>query len=354
MMLVLSHLFGRKVCKESDDPETAEMIRRSPSMVYLPPLPEKAAALLRQHNANTLSIFTSYVKTFAQQHLKGEDRQLPLTNMVVGNQTPIKAEVSTMSKPNGHAPGIAHSSSEIPLVETPFAFLQTLPAPRARSAFVALSGHSDDFVTITDLCTSSRSGIFLESAVIPHLELHPDESRTPLNAYLLDFFMHGSIKPLEVANGIRRSDVWFDLNNFSLVLATIVTSLAGYLGLGKGDVDEEILETMGFGDLAENEDDEEVAENSTLTTSAPMQPTHSMPPTNSGSVVGSKKLGQVADDWDMAEDAIVAQQQLDKEEETRVAHFGMDDEEYKRLMKVYQAFKKLKTEFDAKFYEIWA
>src|SRR6266487_1189690 len=89
------------------------------------------------------------------------------------------------------------------------AFLPTLPVPRARSVFVALSGHGDNFMTINYLCTSARSGIFLESAVIPHIEIYPDESRTLLNAYLLDFFMHGSVQPLGSANGIRRSDVWF-------------------------------------------------------------------------------------------------------------------------------------------------
>ncbi len=353
-MLVLSHLFGRKVCKEIDDPETAEMIRRSPSMVYLPPLPEKAAALLRQHNTNTLSIFTSYVKTFAQQQVKGEDRQLPLTNMIFGSQDPIKTDVVSTGKPNGHAPGTAYNDSKVHAVDESFAFIPTLPAPQARSAFVALSGHSDDFVTIADLCTSARSGVFLESAVIPHLELHPDESRTPLNAYLLDFFTHGSIKPLEVANGIRRSDVWFDLNDFSLVLATIVTSLAGYLGIGSGDIDDEMLEVMGFGDLAEIDDDEEVAETSTVTTSVSMQSTQTTISTSSSTGAGNKKSKRVAEDWDAAEDAIVAQQEADKEEKTKAANFGTDDEEYKKLMQVYRAFKRLKTEFDAKFYEIWA
>lgn len=352
-MLVLSHLFGRKVCRETDDPATAEKIRRSPSMVYLPPLPENAAALLRKHNADTLSIFTSYVKTFAEQHVKGTDRQLPLTNIAVGSEKLINAEV-VISTPNGHAPETAPNRSEISTVNTCFAFLPSLPAPRARSSFVALSGHGDDFVTITDLCTSARSGIFLESAVIPHLELHPDESRTPLNAYLLDFFTHGSIKPLETANGIRRGDVWFDLNDFSLVLATIVTGLAGYLGIGKGDIDDEILETMGFGDLAENDDDEEMAEISTITTSASMPPTLSTPPTSSSTGTGRRKEERVAEDWDTAEDAIVAQQQIDKEEEGKAAHFRTDDQEDKKLMKVYMAFKKLKTEFDAKFREIWA
>ena len=69
MMLVLSHLFGRLVTREVDDPEEAEKIHRSPSIVYLPPMPEEAATILRKHNKDTLDIFTTYVKTFAAQHV---------------------------------------------------------------------------------------------------------------------------------------------------------------------------------------------------------------------------------------------------------------------------------------------
>ena len=184
LLLVLSHLFGRRVCREIDDEEEAEKIKNSPSMVYLPPLPNEAADVLRNHNKHTLDIFTTYVKTFAAQYVKEEDRYLPLT------KTPVGASPSN----NSEAPeGID--------------FLPNLPAPHARSPFVALSGLGDEFKTIEDLCSSTREGVFLEAAVIPHLELHPDETRSPLNAYLLDFFKHGSVKPLEMANGIRKSDV---------------------------------------------------------------------------------------------------------------------------------------------------
>ena len=75
--------------------------------------------------------------------------------------------------------------------------------------------------------------MFLEEAVIPHLYVYPDESKTPLNACtykkcpgilkllltaafwnldLYDFFMHGDLEALEKANGVRKSDVWFLLN----------------------------------------------------------------------------------------------------------------------------------------------
>lgn len=342
MMLVLSHIFGRETVRAPDNEIMAEKIRRSPSVVYLPAMPKKAAAVLREHNAQTLDIFTTYVKTFAEQHATGEELHLPLSRVSVG---PSAGEEGG----NGHAVG------EPEKTEFDLSFLPSLPAPHARSPFVALSGHGDDFATISDLCSSTRSGVFLESAIIPHLELHPDESRAPLNAYLLDFFMHGSVKPLEEANGIRRSDVWFRLNDFSLVLATIQTSLANYLGLGKGGGDEDQLDVMGGGDAAENDNDEEEAANA-VPTVAPaaltgVAPTGAQGLTASGLPV-RKGRKNVADDWDADEDAMVAKEKIDAE----VLGPGVDtdDEEYDKLMQVYRAFTKLKKEFDSKFREIWA
>jgi hypothetical protein len=200
---VLSHIFGRRVCREVDDEEEAEKMKRSPSIVYLPSLPEDAADILRDHNKKTLEIFTAYVKTFAAQHIKEEERYLPLT------KTPIAVAPleSWNGKPaNGQANGNAHPNGD-DMVHPTFDFLPNLPVPHARSSFVALSGLGDEFTTIEDLCSSTREGVFLESAVIPHLELHPEETKAPLNAYLYDFYMHGAIAPLEVANGIRKSDV---------------------------------------------------------------------------------------------------------------------------------------------------
>jgi ATP-dependent RNA helicase DDX60 len=345
MMLVLSHLFGRRVCRKTDDEALAEKIRRSSSMVYLPPLPEDATLVLRKHNTTTLSIFTTYVKTFAEQHVKGEERFLPLTGIAVG--APEQAEsIHSNDKSEGKQNGSASSTMATNLTATNLAFLPTLPAPRARSAFVALSGHGDDFKTITDLCTSARSGIFLESAVIPHVVLHPDESRTPLNAYLLDFFIHGAVRPLVEANGIRGSDVWFVLNDFSLVLATIVTSLANYLALGTGDVNEEILETMGSGDTAENEGDEKLAvETESVISSTSAQSSMSVTASRGA---GNKK-SKVAEDWDADEE-----DEFEEEDQSRSTDVETDDEEYKKLMNVYRAFKMLKAEFDIKFLKIWA
>lgn len=311
LMLVMSHLFGRKGCREVDDEEQAEKIRRSPSMVYLEPLPEEAAAALRAHNQETLSIFSAYTKTFAEQHLKDAEEDLPLTKIKVGA---ISTEIND------------------------FGWLRPLPTPVSRSAFVALSGHGDKFKSIPDLCTSTRAGIFLEQAVVPAVEF--DETRTRMNAYLLDFFMHGSVKPLEEANGIRKSDVWFDLNDFSLVLATISTSLGNYLGLGL-DPDMDQLDVMGSGDIIENAQDEEHAEAAVGTI------TNQVAESTPAATPIRKK---VAANWEAAEDALAS----DALNESELASPEDDNEEYAKLMNVYKAFQMLKTEFDFKFREIWA
>jgi hypothetical protein len=194
MMLVLSHIFGRRVCREVDDEEERESIKQSPSIVYLPAMPEEASKILQSHNKHTLDIFATYAKTFAAQYIKGQENRLPLTNMTIGpNRTPENAKQADGTQ-------VDEAQHEKPV-------LPSLPVPQARSAFVALSGWGDGFTTIEDLCSSTREGVFLESAVIPHLEVHPDENPTPLNAYLLDFYIHGAVDPLEKANGIRQSDV---------------------------------------------------------------------------------------------------------------------------------------------------
>jgi hypothetical protein len=365
MMLVLSHIFGRKFCRETDDKEMKEKIRRSQSVVYLPPLPTKAAKVLRKHNADTLAIFTTYVKTFAAQHLSGEERKLPLTGVPVG----IAAATF---------PTAVTNRSEVATGHSDIIFLPTLPIPHARSPFVALSGHNDTFTTIGDLCTSTRAGIFLESAVIPHIELHPDESRTPLNAYLLDFFSHGAIQPLEEANGIRKSDVWFALNDFSLVLATIVASLANYLDLlggkrtGAGGAGEMVVDTgddgllmldvMGSGDSAENEGDEQMAAEI-----IPSAPTDSGYASSNASASKAARKGHAAkskkivDEWDQGDDdhndghTTVGWVNGDSEEfEDGNAGAASDDSEYQQLLMVFIAFRRLKTEFDGKFREIFA
>ena len=130
-----------------------------------------------------------------------------------------------------------------------------------------------------------------------------------------------------------------------MVLATIATSLALYLGLGN-DSDPEMLDIMGTGDAAENEADEQDAAAIIPETTAATRSTTTQQPV-------IRKSKKVVDDWDAGEDALVAEENALKRAALEVVS-ASDEEEYDKLMNVYKAFRKLKTEFDSKFMAIWA
>ena len=153
LMIVMAHIFGRRPCRQVDQEYIDKIVKKSPSIVFLPPLPSSAAKILRQHNQDTLQVFTTYVKTFVDQHMKDDDCRLPLTLATFGAKTPCTHLIPA-----------------------------SLSKTKVRSAFVALSGHGDTFDSISDLCSTVRGGVFLEEAVIPHLTIYPEEAKMPLNA----------------------------------------------------------------------------------------------------------------------------------------------------------------------------
>lgn len=103
---------------------------------------------------------------------------------------------------------------------------------------------------------------------------------------------------------------------------------------------------MGSGDAAENDADEEIA-----AATVPDAPTK----TGSSIQIAApvRKSKKVVDDWDAGEDAMVAEEDYLKSEGLNGTG-ATDDEEYDKLMNVYKAFRKLKTEFDEKFRAIWS
>lgn len=330
LMLVMAHLFGRRPFRQSDAEFIEQIVKRSSSIVFLPELPKRASNILKQHNRETLETFTTYVKTFAKQHIQGEDRTLPLTGFQVGGSNPIAIDA-----------------------------LQTLPATTARSHFVALSGHSDTFTSIADLCSSTRSGIFLEKAVIPHLDV---PSTVPLNAYLYDFFMHGAVQPLEIANGIRKGDVWFLLNDFSLVLATIVTSLENFMKVAPME-DDEMASLAGQGDVMEegvDADEESDAPSSKASKSSREKAPEPVRKTTSG------KKKAVPDSWDGSDGEGPEDDAAGNANGLPTAGTYdpyVDDDDYtddssssseEGLMNVLLAFQMLKAAFDEKFRAMWA
>lgn len=324
LMLTLSHLFGRRHCRQADQ-ETLQVVKGSPSIVFLPSMPEQAKNILRNHNKTTLDIFTAYVRTFVDEHIKEPDNTLPLTSVVVGGDSSI---------------------NELP---------QRTPT-KVRSSFVALSGCGDKFESIHDLCSTTRSGVFLEEAVIPHVGLYPEDSDLPLNAYLYDFFMHGNSVALTTANRIRKGDIWFALNDLSMVLATIVTSLSNFMKLST-ESDLDFIDVRGGGDdEEENKEDRLLPSDSSVanfSTAGSVASSNVSQQRQVLPVQTKKSKKKVMESWE------------DEDESEEDAGENWDDgegsdeeplawEEGAGLLNVLKAFKTLKDEFDTKFKAMWA
>lgn len=319
LMLTMSHLFGRQYLRQADCENIEEVAKKSPSMVLLPSMPADALEVLRKHNASVLEIYTAYIRTFVDQNVKEADTKLPLTAMSVGAAK-------------------ASKSSET----------------RARSAFVALSGYDDTFETIHDLCSTVRSGVFLEEAVIPYVELS-DDSGLPLNAYLYDYFNHSNPSALITANKILRGDLWFVLNDFSMILATVVTSLSSLMNLGT-ESDLDFIEVRGGGDEAEEDKEDKFLPNDAASEITNFSGTT----LNSGTgpvkeempIQVKKKKTKVVDSWEEAsEEEEDIDEDWDAEDSDQEAPTW---EEGAGLLNVLKAFKALKEDFDIKFRAMWA
>jgi hypothetical protein len=180
LMLVLANLFGRRPMRQVEREDEKERVKNSASVVFLKPLPEEAQAILVVHNEQILDTYTSYVSTFVEQNCKDPDDRLPLSKVQVKPSAMTEKGAITLQG--------------------------QWSATKLRSAFASLSGYSDNFVSIDDLCDGVREGVFLEKAVIPDLDLV--SNTTHLNAYLYDFYIHGSVNALADANRVPKGDVW--------------------------------------------------------------------------------------------------------------------------------------------------
>lgn len=282
MMLVLSHLFVRIPVKRSQ--KMVETAKTSSSVVFLPPLPQEAEGLLIQHNQETLSIFKRYVQSYVSHNLTDKrDRLLPFTQTTVGQEKPVH-----------------------------WASADSGAAGMVRSPFVALSGNTDNFRTIHDLCQTARGDVFLEESAIPSIPIWPHDTKVEFNAYLYDFYKHGSMHVLVRDNGIRRGDVWFHLKEFSRTLSTIISSLTTLMDAREMDAEDKFEDSESEAESSDNgsSDDSEDEEDSSPTT---------------------------LDSGDDSEDVPVGGQTKGK-----------------GLYRVLQAFTLLRDEFDGKFRREWA
>ncbi|KAG1903002.1 uncharacterized protein F5891DRAFT_111844 [Suillus fuscotomentosus] len=253
-ILLMAHLFGRRYLPPACMKEEyiTNVVKKSPSMVVLPPLSKIARDELIYQEREILQIFTGYALTYGTQHQKdlGPDHILPLS----------KRDIS----------GIAEDEPSLIRHHLHHTAIRVV----ARSLFVANSGHDDHFSSVHDLAQTARRGLNLNEHTIPSFEgitgrTNQDNRQHALNAYLLDFYMHGQVAALAAANAIRRGDVWYVLEEFDLTLMTVRGVLEqllqkGSIG-GKGatpgnaDLDEEADSGYASLDPVQWEDEEEEA-----------------------------------------------------------------------------------------------
>ena len=204
LITLFCHLFGRRelppIYKSKETLEAILRQTKSPSKVVLPPLDNNARKVLAEHDEQILEIFTSYASTFAIHNstLLGDDNELPLSKL----------------KYAGSRNGVGGTFQQ---------YLEQNSTPVAvRSLFVANSGHGDIFHSVSELATTSRSGIHLSEHATPSMERfivsrEEHKGRFALNAYIYDFYIHGQVSTLAAANGIRRGDIWWGFGSFLFV-----------------------------------------------------------------------------------------------------------------------------------------
>ncbi|ORY63865.1 uncharacterized protein BCR38DRAFT_433323 [Pseudomassariella vexata] len=334
LVLVLCHLFSRISCPRYKDQKWVDtVVHKSPSLVMLPALPEKAERILRGHNQETLEIFESYVRTYVEQHLlETPDNKLPFTNHTVAPKEPIDLDGTGIT---------------------------AAPKTTSRSPFAALSGLGDEFKSVQDLCETVRAGVFLEEAAVPYIPIYPDDTNgVPFNAYIYDFFKHGDMTALVRDNGIKGGDVWFLLKDFSLVLATITASLENILRPDSDGDDAAMVDIQDAGDIIEEgsgEVDDDIKEES-----LPGKMNGLKVEDKTAAVKPKGKKKKVVDDWMDAEISDDATPESDGEEsdwETNSAtgatgKVGVGSEQ--SLTNVHKAFKLLREEYDEKFRKVWS
>jgi len=237
LVVLLCHLFGRRYLPEvyATTSNIRDLVQKGPSCVVLAPLHPKARAVLLAHQKQTLGIFSAYALAFSSQHADelGPDNRLPLSGVVGPSET------STLPQ----TPLFAHLS-------------ETARKPKARSLFVATSGHDDTFGDVEELARTVRHDVHLNEHAIPTVE-HILDPKLPLNAYLYDFFVHGQVDALVNMNGIRRGDVWFALQAFQLVLIIIRNDLENMLCSAPIDSDRDpaLPEAVSDGHMTNIPDD---------------------------------------------------------------------------------------------------
>jgi len=323
LMHLLAFLFNRDFLSKSiiTDKDGFLTSNRSPSKILLPAMDETAYKVLRDHNGEVLEIFTEFAITYSVQQSKilGLDSKLPLSQRDVNEDAVLPTDSEFITGLKSH---------RVPV--------------RSRSAFVATSGHGDVYKDVNELVRTVRTGIDLNKQTLPFVDVFapgPEETRY-INAYLYDFYNHGQDKPLVQANQIPRGEVWYRLQEFSLVLASIVSSISELITRDRRD--EDIASTGAETDhfivgAAAVPDDWAVE-----------PPGGEKDGAIAGTSKGSSTLPIEKEKGDDVEAAAAVTAARGEQALVRPSHVSERD------WKVFEVFHELQDDFNAKFTAMWA
>ncbi|EPQ25663.1 uncharacterized protein PFL1_06800 [Pseudozyma flocculosa PF-1] len=253
LMLVLCHLFCR--IERLPGEGMYDVVRGSPSKVFLEPMPDEAAQILARHSRHATDTYRDFVVALAQREgpKLPRDDSLPLSGRLVGGGDSVgdddgsRDDSITRSDTAGMASGgptepaatSAPSSGSWDASTVPTSpattTVSSAPAPATtRSVFWQLLSLGDQYESVGEISQSLQPGLSLTAEAIPSFDVFlrhrrgddgdGDEQPT-LNAYLLDFYKHGIAAELVRANGLRRGDVWVKLDDFYRVLCALRASI---------------------------------------------------------------------------------------------------------------------------------
>ncbi|XP_060134670.1 probable ATP-dependent RNA helicase DDX60 isoform X2 [Zootoca vivipara] len=201
LVLVLAHLFGRRRI-----PAVVLNSGRTfyQSKVFLEDLPEDFAAALDEYNSKIEENFGQFLQIVSTMADMQQEYKLPLSELEFSSKEPPDSPLAShlMSCDEGRT---------------------------AVSPFVCLSGNTEfDLLHTGTVNNVILRTIGISDANIPVLysKICDNQGRMiPLNAYVLDFYKHGSLTAMAQDNSIHEGEAYALLKDFGLALKAISVSL---------------------------------------------------------------------------------------------------------------------------------
>ncbi|NXF72508.1 DDX60 helicase, partial [Sclerurus mexicanus] len=202
LVLILANLFGRKYL-----PACSMKYKRkfSQSKVFLEDLPEDFADAVNEYNTKVQENFANFLLTAAKLADMEEEYKLPLSKIDFASQNWYGSELASYLMDN------TKSISAI-------------------SPFACLSGVVDNNLfhgKNINTAVLRSLGINITNCPLLYLNKYDNQGKKrPLNAYILDFYKHGSLTALTTDNWLNEGEAYYALKDFSVLIKSIGKSLS--------------------------------------------------------------------------------------------------------------------------------